>query len=189
MKRAYVANNIPEAHAVKSILEDHGIPAAVQGENLQMLRGSASLANEYPEVHVGDDANMERVKELLNRERQAGFESIDIYKHFEAKVKETKNQLVNFLKEAGEDGKTVIGYGAPGKGNTLLNYCGIGPELLSYTVDRNPYKQGKYLPGSHIPVFSPAKIRDTKPDYVVILPWNLKDDILGLKNHQIIIAF
>ncbi|MEL7168161.1 MAG: methyltransferase C-terminal domain-containing protein [Bacteroidota bacterium] len=80
--------------------------------------------------------------------------------------------------EANEAGKTVVGYGAPGKGNTLLNYSGIGPDLVAYTVDRNPHKQGTYLPGSRIPVFAPDRIRETKPDYVLILPWNLKREIM-----------
>jgi hypothetical protein len=81
------------------------------------------------------------------------------------------------LIEAKSRGKSIVGYGAPGKGNTLLNYCGIRTDFVDYTVDRNPYKHGKYLPGTHIPVFSPEKIADTKPDYVLILPWNLKAEI------------
>ena len=73
----------------------------------------------------------------------------------------------------------MAGYGAPGKGNTLLNYCGIRTDFIAYTVDRNPYKQGKFLPGTHIPIFAPEKIRETRPDYVVILPWNFKDEIIA----------
>ena len=99
------------------------------------------------------------------------------YSGFSERVKETKRKLLEFLISAKRDGKTVVGYGAPGKGNTLLNYCGIRTDFLDYTVDRNPYKQGKYLPGTHIPIVHPDKIRETKPDYVLILPWNLKDEI------------
>ena len=85
---------------------------------------------------------------------------------------------MKFLIQAKENGKTIVGYGAPAKGNTLLNYCGIRNDFLDYTVDRNPHKQGYYLPGSHISVKSPEKIKDTKPDYVLILPWNIKDEII-----------
>ena len=86
--------------------------------------------------------------------------------------------LVEFLLEAAKQGKSVAGYGAPGKSATLLHYCGIGKDLIAYTVDRSPYKQGRFLPGNHIPIFHPDRIRETKPDYVVILPWNLKDEIM-----------
>ena len=87
-------------------------------------------------------------------------------------------KLLDFLISAKRDGKQIAGYGAPGKGNTLLNYCGIRTDFLDYTVDRNPYKQGKYLPGTHIPIFSPDRIKETKPDYLLILPWNFKDEIM-----------
>jgi hypothetical protein len=90
-----------------------------------------------------------------------------------------KRDLLKFLIAAREAGKTVAGYGAPGKGNTLLNYCGIRTDLLEYTVDRNPHKHGKFLPGTHIPIFPPERIRETRPDYVFILPWNLKDEIMS----------
>ena len=92
-------------------------------------------------------------------------------------MRETKRKLLEFLIGAKRDGKSVVGYGAPGKGNTLLNYCGIRTDFLEYTVDRSPYKQGKYTPGTHIPIHAPERIQDTKPDYVLILPWNLKDEI------------
>jgi hypothetical protein len=92
-------------------------------------------------------------------------------------VKATKRSLLRFLIEAREAGKRVVGYGAPAKGNTLLNYCGVRTDLLEYTVDRSPHKQGQFLPGTHIPVYAPDKIRETRPDYVLILPWNLKDEI------------
>jgi hypothetical protein len=101
------------------------------------------------------------------------------YARFEEQVKEVKRKLLEFLIQARRKGKTVAGYGAPGKGNTLLNYCGIRTDLLDYTVDRNPYKHGKFLPGTHIPIFAPEKIREARPDYVLILPWNLKSEIVS----------
>ena len=100
------------------------------------------------------------------------------YQRFALQVKQTKWALVDFLLTAVRQGKTVAGYGAPGKSATLLNYCGIGKDLIEYTVDRSPHKQGRFLPGSHIPIYHPDRIRETKPDYVVILPWNLKDEII-----------
>lgn len=118
------------------------------------------------------------VAELLEREEQAGMTGLDYYRDFGEKVKETKRKLLEFLIQAKRAGKSVVGYGAPGKGNTLLNYCGIRTDFLDYTVDRSLYKQGKFLPGTHIPIYAPARIFDTKPDYVLILPWNFKDEIM-----------
>jgi hypothetical protein len=120
----------------------------------------------------------ERVTEMLRRERDAGFASAETYAKFGEQVKETKRKLLDFLIQAKREGKTIVGYGAPGKGNTLLNYCGVREDFLDYTVDRSPHKQNKYLPGSHIPVYSPEKIRETQPDYVLILPWNIKDEVM-----------
>jgi hypothetical protein len=108
----------------------------------------------------------------------AGFTHLENYFSFGEKVKETKFMLLEFLITAKRQGKSIAGYGAPGKGNTLLNYCGIREDFLDYTVDRNPYKQGKLLPGTHIPIFHPDKIKETKPDYLLILPWNLKDEVM-----------
>jgi hypothetical protein len=120
----------------------------------------------------------QRVTELRAREEMAGFTSLEHYFSFGEKVKETKFKLLEFLITAKRQGKSIAGYGAPGKGNTLLNYCGIREDFLDYTVDRNPYKQGKLLPGTHIPIFHPDKIKETKPDYLLILPWNLKDEVM-----------
>ena len=117
------------------------------------------------------------VSRLMRREREAGLHQLETYANFAERVRATKRKLLSFLIEAKSRGKSLAGYGAPGKGNTLLNYCGIRTDFLDYTVDRNPYKQGKYLPGTHIPIFPPEKIAQTKPDYVLILPWNLKDEI------------
>jgi SAM-dependent methyltransferase len=118
-----------------------------------------------------------RAHELREREVAAGFMRLETYAQFDGRVKETKRKLLEFLIQVRREGKSVAGYGAPGKGNTLLNYCGIRSDLLDYTVDRSSYKQGKFLPGTHIPIFHPDKIRETKPDYVLILPWNLKEEI------------
>jgi 2-polyprenyl-3-methyl-5-hydroxy-6-metoxy-1,4-benzoquinol methylase len=120
----------------------------------------------------------ERVRAMLSREAEAGFDRLESYASFDERVKETKRKLLAFLIKAKRNGKAVAGYGAPGKGNTLLNYCGIRSDFLDYTVDRSPHKQGKFLPGTHIPIFHPDKIKETKPDYVLILPWNIKTEIM-----------
>ena len=120
-----------------------------------------------------------QVVELRQREKNLGFTDLKIYADFEETVKETKRKILEFLIQAKRDGHTVVGYGAPGKGNTLLNYCGIRQDFIDYTVDRSPYKQGKYTPGTRIPICNPDKIRETKPDYIFILPWNLKEEIMG----------
>ena len=120
----------------------------------------------------------ERARELRQREVDAGLLRIETYGGFGEQVKETKRKLLEFLIGVKRAGKTVVGYGAPGKGNTLLNYCGIGTDFIDYTVDRSPYKQGKFLPGSRIPIHAPDRIRETRPDYVLILPWNFKDEIV-----------
>jgi hypothetical protein len=120
----------------------------------------------------------DRLIQLRQREEEAGITQMESYANFAEQVKETKRKLLDFLIKAKREGKKVVGYGAPGKGNTLLNYCAIRTDFLDYTVDRNPYKQGKFLPGTHIPIYHPDKIADTKPDYVLILPWNFKDEII-----------
>ncbi len=119
-----------------------------------------------------------RVTELREREIAAGYKKLETYSRFSEKAKATKRNILEFLIKARREGKTVAGYGAPGKGNTLLNYCGVRGDFIDYTVDRNPHKHGKFLPGSHIPIFPPERIRETRPDYVFILPWNLKDEIM-----------
>ena len=119
------------------------------------------------------------VIEMRKREHAAGFDRIETYRNFGEQVKETKRKLLEFLIGAKREGKAIVGYGAPGKGNTLLNYCGIRTDFIDYTVDRNPYKQGKFLPGTHIPILHPDKINETKPAYLMILPWNFKDEIMA----------
>jgi SAM-dependent methyltransferase len=119
-----------------------------------------------------------RVQKVIADEINAKLDRIEGYEKFARQVKATKFELVEFLLTAARQGKTVSGYGAPGKSATLLHYCGIGKDLIEYTVDRSPYKQGRYLPGTRIPIYHPDRIRETKPDFVVILPWNLKDEIM-----------
>jgi hypothetical protein len=130
--------------------------------------------------HAADGSKpvSERVSELRERELDGGLDRMQTYATFGEKVKESKRNLLEFLIRAKREGKRVAGYGAPGKGNTLLNYCGIRTDFVDYTVDRNPYKQGKFLPGTHIPIFRPEKIFETKPDYLLIMPWNFKEEIV-----------
>jgi 2-polyprenyl-3-methyl-5-hydroxy-6-metoxy-1,4-benzoquinol methylase len=116
--------------------------------------------------------------DMLTRERAAGTDDLDMYSQFSEKVQETKRGILEFLIQEKRNGKQIVGYGAPGKGNTLLNYCGIRQDFLDYTVDRNPYKHGKYTPGTRIPIFDPDRISATKPDYIFVLPWNLETEIV-----------
>jgi SAM-dependent methyltransferase len=118
------------------------------------------------------------VTDMLSDEIAAGYDDLATYQQFGEQVKETKRKLLSFLIEAKSKGATIAAYGAPGKGNTLLNYCGIREDFIDYTVDRNPFKHGKYLPGTRIPIFTPAKLAETKPDYILILPWNIRDELL-----------
>ena len=130
--------------------------------------------------HAGDDSRpvSERVGELLAREKELGLEGVDYYRAFAEQIRETKRKLLDFLIRAKRQGLAIAGYGAPAKGNTLLNYCGVGTDFLDYTVDRSPHKQGHFLPGSRIPIFAPDHIRETRPDVLLILPWNLKQEIM-----------
>jgi 2-polyprenyl-3-methyl-5-hydroxy-6-metoxy-1,4-benzoquinol methylase len=118
------------------------------------------------------------VASLLSEERRAGLDKLPTYADFAEKVRVTKRKLLQFLIQAKGAGKTVVGYGAPAKGNTLLNYCGVRSDFIDYTVDRSPHKQGMFLPGTHIPIYAPERIVQTRPDYVLILPWNIKDEVM-----------
>lgn len=120
----------------------------------------------------------DRVFDLLNREIETGFTNIEFYQSFGERVKEAKRNILDFLIKAKRQGKSIVGYGAPAKGNTLLNYCGVRSDFIDYTVDRSPHKQGCYLPGTHIAIKHPDDIGKTKPDYLLILPWNLKEEII-----------
>jgi len=124
-----------------------------------------------------------RVTELRAREEAAGFASLEHYLSFGEKVNETKRRILDFLIKAKRERKSVVGYGAAAKGNTLLNYCGIRSDFIDYTVDRSPHKQGKFLPGTRIPIYSPEMVKETKPDYLLILPWNLKDEVMEQMAH------
>ncbi|MGH9465108.1 MAG: methyltransferase domain-containing protein [Thermoanaerobaculia bacterium] len=135
--------------------------------------------------HLDDDSKPvdERVEALLRGEAAAGLDRLEGYLGFEGRVREVKRALLEFLIAARRDGKSVVGYGAAAKGNTLLNYCGAGTDLVDYVVDRSPHKQGRYLPGSRIPIHAPERIAETKPDHVLVLPWNLQDEILAQMAH------
>lgn len=129
--------------------------------------------------HAGTRAELPRVRALVSAERAQGFERMETYCAFGQHVAATKRRILALLIDLRNQGKRIVGYGAPGKGNTLLNYCGLRSDFLEYTVDRNPYKQGKYTPGTRIQILAPEHIRETRPDYIFILPWNLTDEIVS----------
>ena len=135
--------------------------------------------------HAADDSRpvTARLLELRAREESLGYRNIETYTRFEEQVRETKRKLLELLIGLKREGKRIVGYGAPGKGNTLLNYCGIREDFIDFTVDRNPYKQGKYLPGTHIPIYGPERLDEARPDYILILPWNFKDEIMAQLKH------
>jgi hypothetical protein len=160
--------------AVQRIFAHHGLEL-FDVEELPTHGGSLRI---YA-CHEGDERHGvgPRVGALLAREREAGYEDLATYRDFEEKVHRTKRELLKFLIGAREAGKRVAGYGAPAKGNTLLNFCGVRTDLIDYTVDRAPSKQDTLLPGVRIPVYPPEKIMETRPDYVLILPWNIAEEI------------
>lgn len=133
--------------------------------------------------HVAGQTTSQSVVNLRKEEVAAGLADLDTYAAFGDKVEEIKRALLEFLKSAKRDGKRVAAYGAPAKGNTLLNYCDVRQDFIDFTVDRNPAKQNRLLPGTHLPVYAPEKIADAKPDYVLILPWNIKDEIMYKMRH------
>ena len=166
--------------AAGKIFETHGL-VLFDVEELPTHGGSLRIYGRHKE-----DASKPveaRAKELLKRELDLGFDRLETYANFGEQVKATKRRLLTFLVDARNAGRSVVGYGAPGKGNTLLNYCGIRTDFLDYTVDRNPYKHGRFTPGTHIPIYAPDRINETKPDYVLILPWNVKDEIIAQMAH------
>jgi len=164
------------------ILAHHGL-AVFDAEELPTHGGSLRVFAAPAEARVPRSG---RVGAVIAAERAAGLDRPDSYGDFGNAVTEVKCRLLEFLIGARREGKTVAGYGAPAKGNTLLNYCGVGPELIPYTVDLSPHKQGRYLPGVQIPIHAPQRIFETRPDYVLVLPWNLKDEIAtqmgGIRN-------
>jgi len=160
---------------VEKVFAAHGL-TLFDVEELPTHGGSLRIYARHSE-NTEEPVNR-RVIDLRAREEAAGFMRLETYLCFAKKVEETKRNLLNFLIKAKREGKSIAGYGAPGKGNTLLNYCGIRTDFIDYTVDRNPYKHGKYTPGTHIPIYDPNKINEAKPDYILILPWNLKTEIM-----------
>ena len=130
-----------------------------------------------------DVSTTQNVGILIDREKQFGLADVSTYNKFAERVEQVKQHIKDFFNMTKKAGKSVVCYGAAAKGNTLLNYCGIGTDFVEYVADRSPYKQGLFLPGTHIPIKSPEKIRETKPDYLVILPWNLKDEIIEQMNY------
>jgi SAM-dependent methyltransferase len=166
--------------AVEKVFAGHGL-TIFDVEELPTHGGSLRIYARHTEDETQPITS--RVKELRDRELQEGFNKLETYTSFAQRVQETKRTLLEFLIQAKREGKSIVGYGAPAKGNTLLNYCGIRSDFMEYTVDRSPHKQGHFLPGTHIPIYHPDKIKETKPDYVVILPWNLKDEIMEQMKH------
>lgn len=161
--------------SVEKIFAAHGL-TLFDVEEIQTHGGSMRIYARHTE-NSSRPLN-ERLANLRDRENALGLNQMNAYSSFDEKVKATKRNLLDFLIQARRAGKKVAGYGAPGKGNTLLNYCGVRTDFLDFTVDRNPYKQGKFLPGTHIPIFPVEKIDETRPDYLLILPWNFKDEII-----------
>jgi len=161
---------------VKKVFAGHEL-VLFDVEELPTHGGSLRIYAKHKQDNTKDISSC--VSELKQLEYDTGYTNIDNYLTFKENVKKIKRDILEFLIQAKKDNKTIAGYGAPAKGNTLLNYCGIKTDFIDYTVDRNPHKQGSYLPGSHIPVESPEKIKETKPDYVFILPWNLKEEIMS----------
>jgi SAM-dependent methyltransferase len=159
----------------QAVLAVHGL-VVFDVEELESHGGSLRL---YAQPESSSRYPVEpAVVALAGRERSLGYDTLEAHTAFSTRVMETKWRLLEFLIAARRDGKRVAGYGAPGKGNTLLNYCGIRTDLLEFTVDRNPYKQGLFLPGTHIPILSPDALERAKPDYILILPWNLTSEIV-----------
>jgi SAM-dependent methyltransferase len=162
-------------YAAERIFAAHGLPI-FDVEELTTHGGSIRIYARHAEDTTKEITD--RLVALRAREEDAGVATLGYYEDFESRVRETKRKLLQFLIEAKRDGKRVVGYGAPGKGNTLLNYCGIRTDFVDFTVDRSPHKHGKFLPGTHIPIFSPERLWDARPDFVLILPWNLKTEIM-----------
>jgi SAM-dependent methyltransferase len=157
-------------------LKQHGL-SIFDVEDLATHGGSLRIYAQH--ANSGRQATTLRVAAIRARELSAGLDAPAIYDEFAARVQARKQELLSLLGTAKAAGKTIVAYGAPAKGNTLLNYCGIGRDLIDYTVDRSPHKQGRLLPGSHLQVRHPDAIRQTRPDYLLVLPWNWKDEIMA----------
>ena len=157
------------------VFERHGM-TLFDVEELPTHGGSLRIYGRHTEDETKPVT--ERAEELSRREHDAGFDQLDTYLGFSEEVKQAKWELLEYLIARRREGTRIVAYGAPAKGNTLLNYCGVGTEFIEYTCDLNPHKQGHYLPGTHIPIRAPEAIRETRPTLVFILPWNLKDEIM-----------
>ena len=160
---------------VEKVFAAHGL-RLFDVEELTTHGGSIRIHGCHAGSSRADEPGVARMRAL---EAEAGLDRIETYRGFDLKVQTVKRDLLAFLIEAGRASKTVVGYGAPAKGNTLLNYCGIRRDFLEFTVDRSPHKQGLFLPGTHIPIYAPERIMEARPDYVLILPWNIKDEIMA----------
>lgn len=163
-------------HTVEMVFHRHGL-TVFDVEELPTHGGSLRIYARHVENGTGPVGD--RVARLKRAEADVARGSLECYHVFAERVRETKRKLLEFLIKAKREGRSIAGYGAPGKGNTLLNYCGVRTDFIDYTVDRNPYKVGKYLPGTRIPIHHPGRISETKPDYVLVLPWNFKDEIMA----------
>jgi len=162
--------------AVKKIFDTHGL-TLFDVEELSTHGGSLRIYARHSEDSSRPVCRT--VPELIDRETRKGFTNLKYYLNFGDKLREAKRNILEFMIGLKKEGKTIAGYGAPAKGNTLLNYCGIRTDFIDFTVDRSPHKQGHYLPGTRIPIFHPDKIKGKMPDYLLILPWNLKEEIMG----------
>jgi hypothetical protein len=160
---------------VDQVFAEHGL-TIFDVEEVPTHGGSLRIYARHAEAR--DKPKTDRTDELRGRELNAGFDRIETYASFEQKAQITKHKLIKFLVEVKQDHRSIVGYGAPGKGCVLLNYCGIRSDFLDYIVDLSPHKQGLFVPGTHNPIYHPNRIRETKPDYVLILPWNLKGEIM-----------
>jgi len=160
----------------RRVLAHHGMTVF---DVIQLPTHGGSLRVLAQHADTGPRTVTRNVADLVDQESRFGIDKLDLYLQFDDKARVVKRDLLEFLIRAKRDGKSVAGYGAPAKGNTLLNYCGIRQDFLDYTVDRNPEKQGRFLPGTRIPVYAPEQLKVTKPDYVLILPWNIKDEVVA----------
>ena len=164
------ARRVFEAHGLRLFDVDE---LATHGGSLRIFGCHAGAAHEESDA----------ARKLAERELAAGYASIDLYLTYAERVRASKHEVLDFLIGLKRDGKRIAGYGAPAKGNTLLNYCGVGRDFIDFTVDRNPHKQGLFLPGTHIPILAPEVIDERRPDVVLILPWNLREEIMAQLAH------
>ena len=161
-------------HTVQIIFAAHGL-TIFDVDEIPTHGGSLRIYGKHAELSPAQSANATKV---LNDEKEAGLCETETYTQFQRTVQETKRALLSFLIDAKNNGLSIVGYGAAAKGNTLLNYCGVREDFIDYVVDKSPHKQGHFLPGTHIPICSPERILETKPDYVLILPWNIQEEVI-----------